>query len=610
MTNVAIYARVSSERQQEERTIESQLAELREASARAHVIGEYLDDGYSGEILARPGLDRLRDDARKGTFAAVYVHSPDRLARKYAYQVLVIEELRKCGIEVTFLNKPLGDTPEDSLLLGVQGLIAEYEKTKILERTRRGKLQKARNGFVVGSIPPYGYRYFRAEGERYGRYLVNETEAATVRLIFDLYGHTGSVREVVRQLTARGISPRHGHHWRTSTLHRIVRNETYCGTTYYNKYYAVETQTAIRKYSRRLKAGRRLRPRDQWVRISVPALITRSQFDAVQTLLNNQHRPASHSRVIYLLGGLVRCAACGASFTGEKCKGHYYYRCNNRHRRFPLPRSCSARTVVKYRLETAVWNCIVKAVSRPDLLLEHVRHLYDGLEQTTEAINQQVAGIRHQLDRLKDQQQRLLDLFMEASVDKDALCAKSQDLTEHEAQLQKDLRDAERKLTQMNTRAAAPPAIERFCVLARQRIHELTDPEKALFLHQILKEVRFDSRRGIAQLIGAIPPCPEGTPFDPDLDAPREGDTVAEARNGDAITSTDAPGMLSPSSRYCGRNPRSPEPKIVLASRLQRQKPRPDARRHAPSLFSLLARPNTPTADEEESAEFRVDLAV
>ena len=108
----------------------------------------FLDEGYSGATLIRPALERLRDVAATGAIDCLYVHSPDRLARKYAYQVLLLDELQRCGVEVIFLNHPLGQTPEEDLLLQVQGMVAEYERAKILERSRRGKLHAARQGSV------------------------------------------------------------------------------------------------------------------------------------------------------------------------------------------------------------------------------------------------------------------------------------------------------------------------------------------------------------------------------------------------------------------------------------------------------------------------------
>ena len=148
----AIYARVSSEQQAEAATIDSQVDALQGRIAADGLTLEtemrFLDEGYSGATLIRPALERLRDVAATGAIDRLYVHSPDRLARKYAYQVLLLDELQRCGVEVTFLNHPLGQTPEEDLLLQVQGMVAEYERAKILERSRRGKLHAARQGSV------------------------------------------------------------------------------------------------------------------------------------------------------------------------------------------------------------------------------------------------------------------------------------------------------------------------------------------------------------------------------------------------------------------------------------------------------------------------------
>lgn len=162
-TPVAIYARVSSDQQAVAQTIASQVAALRERVATDGALVpealQFLDEGYSGATLLRPALERLRDVVAAGAVERLYVHSPDRLARKYAYQVVLVDEFRRAGVEVIFLNHALGQSPEDDLLLQVQGMIAEYERAKIVERHRRGKRHAARAGVVnVLSGAPYGYR--------------------------------------------------------------------------------------------------------------------------------------------------------------------------------------------------------------------------------------------------------------------------------------------------------------------------------------------------------------------------------------------------------------------------------------------------------------------
>src|ERR687889_459924 len=179
--HVAIYARVSTERQERQQTIDSQLAALRAwAAGEARDLDEdhaFRDEGYSGARLDRPGLDALRDAVRDGAVELVAVLSPDRLARRYAYQVVLLEEFRRAGCEVVFLHRPISDDPDDQLLLQIQGAIAEYERAVLAERFRRGKLQRARDGGIVGAKAPYGYRYEPRRDAVPARLVVEEAEA-------------------------------------------------------------------------------------------------------------------------------------------------------------------------------------------------------------------------------------------------------------------------------------------------------------------------------------------------------------------------------------------------------------------------------------------------
>src|SRR5438874_9696814 len=190
LLRVALYARVSSEKQAEANTIASQVAELRrrieQDGATLQEDDCFVDDGVSGTILVRPALERLRDQVAHGVIDRLYVLAPDRLARKASYQALLIDELTSAGVELVFLNHALGKSPEDDLLLQVQGVIAEYERAKIMERARRGKQYAARQGRVsVLSQAPYGYRYVRkAEGGGEARFDVVLEEARVVRQVF------------------------------------------------------------------------------------------------------------------------------------------------------------------------------------------------------------------------------------------------------------------------------------------------------------------------------------------------------------------------------------------------------------------------------------------
>src|SRR5215831_15247341 len=217
----AIYARVSSDRQKENQTIASQTAALQEyAVAHGYLVpAEWVfeDEGYSGASLIRPGLEAMRDLAAQGQIEAALVYSPDRLSRKYAYQVLLVEELARCGVSVVFLKSPSGETPEDQLLVQFQGMIAEYERAQIAERSRRGKRHKARQGLVnVLSGAAYGYRYIKKS---------DEAEAEIVRTIFDAYTRQGlSINAIARLLNERQIPTRTAiTRWERSTVWGILR---------------------------------------------------------------------------------------------------------------------------------------------------------------------------------------------------------------------------------------------------------------------------------------------------------------------------------------------------------------------------------------------------
>src|SRR5258708_8295938 len=184
----AIYARVSSDRKKENHTIASQTAALiHHAQTQGYAVPAewvFQDEGYSGASLLRPGLEALRDLAAQGQIEAVLVYSPDRLSRKYAYQVLLGEEFARCGVSLIFLKSPSGETPEDQLLVQFQGMIAEYERAQIAERTRRGKRHKAQQGVItVLSGAPYGYRYVRKTETSAAYYEVIAAEAKVLRLV-------------------------------------------------------------------------------------------------------------------------------------------------------------------------------------------------------------------------------------------------------------------------------------------------------------------------------------------------------------------------------------------------------------------------------------------
>lgn len=325
-TQVAIYARVSSDQQAVAQTVASQVAALRERVASDGLVVpeamQFLDEGYSGATLIRPALERLRDVVAAGAVDRLYVHSPDRLARKYAYQVLLVDEFRRAGVEVMFLNRALGQSPEDDLLLQVHGMIAEYERATSIARHRRGKRHAARTGAVnVLSGAPYGYRYVsKYAGGGQARYDIVPEEARVVRQVFDWIARDRlSIGQVCRRLTQAGEITRTGKTvWDRSAVWGMLKNPAYRGNAAFGKTRQEPLRPRLRAHRGRPLPPRRAVstvdvPQEEWLPIPVPALVEPDVFATVQEQLRENQRHARQSRrgALYLLQGLVQCQQCG-----------------------------------------------------------------------------------------------------------------------------------------------------------------------------------------------------------------------------------------------------------------------------------------------------------
>jgi site-specific DNA recombinase len=303
MKTVALYARVSSEQQAQQATVESQIAALkRRAEADGHLVlpnDIYVDEGFSGATLIRPALERLRDRAAEGGLDLLYVHSPDRLARRYAYQVLLLEELTSCGVQVVFDVGPSGQSAEDELLVQVQGMIAEYERAKIMERCRRGKLHRARQGMINPlSGAPYGYLYVRKSEGAPANYQILLHEAKTVRRIFDsLVRDQKPIARIVRELNADAIPTRRGApRWDRTTVWAILRNPAYMGKAAYGKTECAERGQLLRPIRgknptpRRARSTYRDKNPEEWILVDVPPIVSADIFTAAGEQLERNKR--------------------------------------------------------------------------------------------------------------------------------------------------------------------------------------------------------------------------------------------------------------------------------------------------------------------------------
>src|SRR6266704_5149762 len=236
LMRMGVYARVSTSRQAQAQTIEQQLERLRAAVCeRGWVLDEehvYRDDGYSGASLGRPGLDRLRDHAALADLDVVLVVAPDRLARNYVHQVLLVDELARHGCRVEFLDRPMSQDPHDQLLLQIRGAVAEYERTLIAERMRRGRQARLRAGTLLPwTTPPFGYRLDAGRPRDPAAVRVEPAEAALVAQLFDWYLEPqATVYRLARRLTELGVATPMGKpRWNVASVRGILRNPAYTG---------------------------------------------------------------------------------------------------------------------------------------------------------------------------------------------------------------------------------------------------------------------------------------------------------------------------------------------------------------------------------------------
>lgn len=501
---VAIYARVSTDAQEARGTIGSQLALLRErvASEGQELVAEYRDEGLSGARLDRPGLDALRDAAEAGCFEAVWCLSADRLARLYAYQVIVLDELARHGVSVRFHDTPqIEDDPQARLLTQVQGVIAEYERAKIGERYRRGKLWRSRAGEVIAWRVPYGYRRRPRHGDRPAHLEVFEREAAVVRRIFDDYVRKDiSMRQIAMGLNRDGIrSPTGRAIWGVSTIGRIVRNEAYIGRLYYNR---TETVPPSRPRGR----GRQVpRPRDQWIAIAVPAILDETVFEAAQRVSRDHSRwnPRRAEPGHWLLRGLVKCGHCGVGVSCHKMRGrngtvHRYYYCYNHD---PLRaggehRRCPERNIRADELDTFVFEQVRNTLLRPEVLLAG-EHAVSARRQPVpdELLQVQLAKLQRKSDAANAEKRRLVDLYQADLIDRDELLRRSKDVQDRKLNVeqQRDALIAQRK--ELAHQNALRDRILGFSATVSAGIDHLDFEQRQKLLRLVVEQVRVQGWR-------------------------------------------------------------------------------------------------------------------
>ncbi len=511
---IATYARVSENPDEEEQTIKNQTMTLNEFSAKNNwqIVKEYKDDDWSGDILERPALDELRLEAKNKnrTWEAVLIYDPDRLARRYSYQELVMDELREAGVEVIFVTVSAPKNSEDKILHGVRGLFAEYERAKIAERFRLGKLRIVKEGHILTTKPLYGYDYIPKQDKIHGFYEINSEESRVVKMIFSWVANEQlTLRKVVKKLQELEIKPRNSKRgvWNTSTLSTMLRHKGYIGEAHYGASYAVvpEKPQKNQKYKKMKKTSRKLRPKDEWITIPIPAIIESELFEkAGKQLKKNFDLCQRNRKNEYLLAGKISCT-CGRHRHGE---GYYnkpnkYYRCDDRALNFPLPAKCKEKGINATIADQLVWDKIAQLMSSPELLSQQVQRWFESRNTKAKVELIDVEIPKKEIGILNEQVERYNKGYGAGVFTLEQLKNYTEPLLEKINKLKIQISSVANKVSQIQLEMPSKQDMELFALKAKETLQKLNfEAKRAIILNTVETIV---GNRNNLQVIGFIP---------------------------------------------------------------------------------------------------------
>ncbi len=513
MKIAALYARVSTGNQEKQETILSQVAEIKERISKdGLMLGDNLsfgDEGWTGSVLARPELDRLRDAVKSKLFQVLYVYDLGRLSRDFLNQLILKKEIEEAGIKIVSLHDINNETPESGFAQNVMGLFHDYERIKIAERFRRGKLYKAKNGILFGWNAPYGYRYIKGDKKTIpGSFEVVKEEAEIVKMIFKWFvDDQMTIRKVILRLFEQKILPRKNKkgYWSTSTLSRLLRDETYIGKTYFNKRVAVESINPRKKdgYRKIKKTSRKNRPTEEWCPISVPTIIDEDTFIRAQQQLKTNSQFCMRNKVHeYLLSTLVKCT-CGNTRAGEGVKSHLYYRCTDRVNRFPLPKECFVPGVSATILDTKVWSEIYNLLTDP----KQIEKQYSRWNVRIATIQNNndyvdVEKLKKELDEQKEQEERFVKAYGAKVISLEQLQSQLMEIKLKKSQIMSKLAIS-RNNTPPAQKSIILPDLRQFCDTMKAEIEDLDFKERQYVVRQLVDSVVTDG--AFASVEGSIP---------------------------------------------------------------------------------------------------------
>lgn len=502
MPQVAFYVRVSTLQQTNSQTIEQQLERLK-----TYCLSQgwpwssdniFRDDGFSGASLSRPGLDCLRDKIAGAHYQRVVITAPDRLARKYFHQMVLLEEFEKYGCQVEFLDRPMSQEPNDQLLLQIRGAVAEYERSLIADRLRRGKQHKYRAGMLLPwTTPPFGYRSKPDQPRDPSGVYLEEAEAVIIREIYAFYLQEGAtLAGVAKRLTKLGWpTPTGKSGWRLASVRKSLTNPVYIGEVYAGK---GRTRPITSRQSPLKPVGRRsngLSPIsvEEWILVGqVPAIVSQAEFEQVKAklVLNKQRAGRNNKAQNYLLRSLVSCGLCKLACSGQTRRSYSYYTCHGHSTPAisGLEQYCHSRLTPMTHLDEVVWKDVCEILTQPDLLTQALERARSGywLPQELQARRQ---NLNKAHNSLANQIERLTQAYLEKIIGLEEYRRRRKELEGLVAALQGQLHQLEVSIDHQQELAGYVKYIEEFCERIQKGLSEANFEQKRRIIELIIERI-------------------------------------------------------------------------------------------------------------------------
>jgi site-specific DNA recombinase len=476
----AIYARLSTEDQADGYSLPTQVeASLKLAAREGFTVPEsyIFQEDHTGKVLNRPILNRVRELAQQRAIQALIVYDPDRLARRFALQMILDEEFRQAGVDLLFVTHQVEDSPEGMLFFHMRGALAEYEREKIMERTRRGGIGRAKAGSPWGGQVPLGYRAIREPHKAHWE--IEEEEASLVRRIFAMCLQGMTTYAIAEQLSQERVPTRRDRGaggggrrivapgiWNDASIHKILRNEAYTGRAYWGKNQRTSRTTSVR------------RPRSEWIEIPVPAMIDRATFDAAQhRLRRNQELSSRNCKHTYLLSGYLHCGRCGRRMTGTAPKGGGRYHCSSVHNTHDPHARCRG-SMAAGALERQVWDAVTRLLEKPELIAAEVARQEAHAEEQRQGIHRELAAIDAALLKCDREAQRWADAYAGEVINLAELKAYRADIEKHRQSLLTQQAACQAKLEAIGQAVKQVEVLMGYCARVRQQLQTFDEAEK------------------------------------------------------------------------------------------------------------------------------------